>query len=61
MVRVGERWGQKGLLHLAELRDWLLGEQRKANPVVSTTREVPGNWTAPYTAYPVEWEKTGRK
>lgn len=29
----GERWGVQGgagLLHLTELRDWLLGEERKA-------------------------------
>lgn len=52
MVRGGECWGQKGLLRLAELREWLLGEPRKANTVVSTTLDVPGMWTAPYTVYP---------
>lgn len=47
----------QGLLHLTELRDWLLGEQRKANTVVSTTLDVPGKWTAPHTASPYQKRK----
>lgn len=37
MVSQGERWGQgRGwLLHLAELKSWLLDELRKVGPVIS--------------------------